>query len=108
ILAAWKAIWEAFDVLVTPTSPVAATPFGAATASIDGEEHPLVRLYLDHTLPFNLTGQPALSLPCGFTAANLPVGLQLVRRPFDEALLLRVAHAYEGETKWYERTPPVD
>jgi aspartyl-tRNA(Asn)/glutamyl-tRNA(Gln) amidotransferase subunit A len=107
ILAEWQTLWERFDVLVTPTSPIAATSFGAATALIDGQQHPLVRLYLDHTLPFNLTGQPALSVPCGFTQTGLPIGLQLVGRPFDEALLLRVAHAYERETPWHMQRPPV-
>jgi aspartyl-tRNA(Asn)/glutamyl-tRNA(Gln) amidotransferase subunit A len=78
------------------------------SAILNGVDHPLVRLYLDHTLPFNLTGQPALSVPCGFTSARLPVGLQFVGRPFDEALLLRLGHAYEGVTQWHERTPPVE
>lgn len=108
ILADWKALWQEFDVLVLPTSPIAATPFDAATAVIDGKEHLLLHLYLDQTLPFNLTGQPALSLPCGFTATKLPIGLQLVGRPFDEALLLRVAHAYERETPWHTACPPGD
>jgi aspartyl-tRNA(Asn)/glutamyl-tRNA(Gln) amidotransferase subunit A len=58
-----------------------------------------------NTFPFNLTGLPAISLPCGFTD-GLPIGLQLVGRPFDEATVLRVAHAYEQATDWHTRRPP--
>jgi aspartyl-tRNA(Asn)/glutamyl-tRNA(Gln) amidotransferase subunit A len=106
IIADVRAIWKGFDLLVTPTSPIAATPIGATTVRLAGADRPLVRAYLDHTLPFNLTGQPALSVPCGFTPAGLPVGLQLVGRPFDEALLLRVGAAYEAATAWHTRRPP--
>ena len=52
-------------------------------------------LFLDLTLPFNLTGQPAISVPCGFTRSGLPIGLQLVGRPYDEATLFRAGAAYE-------------
>ncbi len=57
------------------------------------------------TGPFNATGLPAISLPCGFDADGLPVGLQLAGRPFDEALVLRAAHAYEQATDWHRGTP---
>jgi Asp-tRNA(Asn)/Glu-tRNA(Gln) amidotransferase A subunit family amidase len=73
---------------------------------LGGKERPLLRVFLDQTLPFNLTGQPALSVHCGFTRAGLPVGLQLVGRPFEEALLLRVGAAFESETRWYKKAPP--
>jgi Asp-tRNA(Asn)/Glu-tRNA(Gln) amidotransferase A subunit family amidase len=59
------------------------------------------------TRPFNLSGHPALTLPCGATAAGLPVGMQLAGRAFDEATLLRIAHAYEESTRWHTRRPPV-
>jgi aspartyl-tRNA(Asn)/glutamyl-tRNA(Gln) amidotransferase subunit A len=55
---------------------------------------------------FNTIGLPALSLPCGFTAAGLPLALQIVGRPFDEATVLRVGHAYEQATDWHRRRPP--
>lgn len=105
IIADYRALWQSFDVLVTPTSPVAATPIGDTTVRLAGKDQPLVRVFLDQTLPFNLTGQPALSLPCGFTRAGLPVGLQLVGRPFEEDLLLRAGAAYERETNWHRRVP---
>ncbi len=57
------------------------------------------------TRPFNLTGLPALSLPCGFDS-GLPIGLQIVGRPFEEGTVLRAAHAYEEATEWHERRPP--
>jgi aspartyl-tRNA(Asn)/glutamyl-tRNA(Gln) amidotransferase subunit A len=57
------------------------------------------------TNPFNLTGLPALSVPCGFTAGDLPAGLQIVAPALDEALCFRVAYAYEQATAWHERRP---
>jgi amidase len=54
----------------------------------------------------SLTGLPAISVPCGFTRAGLPIGLQLAAGPWRESLLLRAARAYERETKWSERRPP--
>ncbi len=106
-IAAYREVWKSFDVLITPTSPIAAPPIGATTARLGDREIPLVRAFLDLTLPFNLTGQPALSVPCGFTKAGLPIGLQLVGRPFDEATLFRAAAAYEAATDWHLRTPPI-
>jgi hypothetical protein len=63
------------------------------------------RALFERAYPWNLTGLPALSVPCGF-ADGLPVGLQLVGRPFDEASVLRVGHAYQEATRWHERHPP--
>jgi aspartyl-tRNA(Asn)/glutamyl-tRNA(Gln) amidotransferase subunit A len=57
------------------------------------------------TAPFNIAGLPALSLPCGFTSGGMPIGLQIVGRPFDEATVLRVGHAYEQATDWHRRRP---
>jgi aspartyl-tRNA(Asn)/glutamyl-tRNA(Gln) amidotransferase subunit A len=57
------------------------------------------------THPFNLTGLPAISLPCGFTPDHLPVGLQIAARPFEESTALRAAHAYEQATDWHRRRP---
>ena len=60
-----------------------------------------------YTSPFNVAGVPALSINCGFTSDGLPVGLQLVGRPFDEPTVLRAAYAYEQTTEWHTRRPPV-
>jgi aspartyl-tRNA(Asn)/glutamyl-tRNA(Gln) amidotransferase subunit A len=58
------------------------------------------------TLPFNFTGFPAISIPCGFSKAGLPIGMQLVGRPFTESVLLRVAQQYQQESDWHQRLPP--
>jgi Asp-tRNA(Asn)/Glu-tRNA(Gln) amidotransferase A subunit family amidase len=58
-------------------------------------------------MPFNVLGLPAISVPCGFTAGGLPVGLQIAGRAFDEAGILRVAQAYEQATTWHRRRPPL-
>jgi aspartyl-tRNA(Asn)/glutamyl-tRNA(Gln) amidotransferase subunit A len=60
---------------------------------------------IPYTLPWNRTGQPALSVPCGFTPSGLPAGLQVVGRPFDEATVLQVGYAYERATGWHEARP---
>jgi aspartyl-tRNA(Asn)/glutamyl-tRNA(Gln) amidotransferase subunit A len=57
------------------------------------------------TRPFNLTGHPACALPCGFTGAGLPIGMQIVGRPFDEATVLRAADAFQRATGWHTRQP---
>jgi len=90
------------DVIVTPTSPTAAFRIG------EKADDPL-QMYLSDifTISINLAGIPALSMPCGLTRANLPVGLQLLGKPFDEATLLRAAYAYEQETEWHRRRAPV-
>jgi aspartyl-tRNA(Asn)/glutamyl-tRNA(Gln) amidotransferase subunit A len=59
------------------------------------------------TVSANLAGLPAVSIPCGFTSEQLPVGLQLTGRRFDEATVLRVADAYERETAWANQHPPI-
>jgi aspartyl-tRNA(Asn)/glutamyl-tRNA(Gln) amidotransferase subunit A len=64
-----------------------------------------VRAYLDLTLPFNFSGHPALSAPCGFSDDGLPIGMQIVGKPFDEATILRVAHQYQQVTDWHTRLP---
>jgi aspartyl-tRNA(Asn)/glutamyl-tRNA(Gln) amidotransferase subunit A len=61
--------------------------------------------WIAFTFPFNFTGQPAMSIPCGFTAAGLPVGLQIVGRRFDEATVLRLAAAFERAHPWRDKHP---
>jgi aspartyl-tRNA(Asn)/glutamyl-tRNA(Gln) amidotransferase subunit A len=61
----------------------------------------------DYTRPFNYLGLPAVSLPCGFDANGLPVGLQIAGRPFAEARILRVADAYQRDTDWHRQRPSV-
>jgi len=91
--------FERVDLIVCPTTPNVAFKLGE-------KEDPL-QMYLNDvfTIPANLAGLPALSLPCGFTLGGLPIGLQLIGKPFDEATLLRVAHAYEQAAPWRGRRP---
>jgi aspartyl-tRNA(Asn)/glutamyl-tRNA(Gln) amidotransferase subunit A len=88
------------DVIVGPTAPTAAFPIGAKS------DDP-VQMYLNDifTIAANLTGAPALSIPCGFTADGLPIGLHLQGNYFDEARLLDVAHRYQQATDWHARAP---
>jgi aspartyl-tRNA(Asn)/glutamyl-tRNA(Gln) amidotransferase subunit A len=85
--------------LITPTTPVAA-PFIQGPDAVEQ-----ARLLTRFTAPFNLSGLPALSVPCGFTATGLPIGLQLVARPWAEAALLSAGQAYEQATEWHTRRP---
>jgi aspartyl-tRNA(Asn)/glutamyl-tRNA(Gln) amidotransferase subunit A len=66
-----------------------------------------LQMYLSdiYTIPVNLAGTCAMSLPCGFSTDERPIGLQLIGKPFDEATLLRTAHAYEQATQWHKRKP---
>jgi aspartyl-tRNA(Asn)/glutamyl-tRNA(Gln) amidotransferase subunit A len=94
------------DALVTPTTPVPATLIGQDMVSFAGAEEPVIFAMIRCTFPFNVTRLPALSVPCGFTRGNLPIGLQIAGRPFDEATVLRIGHAYQTATDWHKRQPP--
>jgi aspartyl-tRNA(Asn)/glutamyl-tRNA(Gln) amidotransferase subunit A len=98
---------ERFDVLVAPGVPIVATAVGQTDVTI-GKETTDVRSALTRfTRHFNLSGHPVCSVPCGFSAAGLPIGLQIIGRAFDEATVLRVADAYQRATDWHTRRPPL-
>ena len=96
---------EAFkevDLIVTPVTPTPAFKLG------EKSEDPL-QMYLSDifTISVNLAGVPAISIPCGFSKAGLPIGLQIIGRPFEEDTLLRAAHAYEQATSWRTKKPNI-
>jgi aspartyl-tRNA(Asn)/glutamyl-tRNA(Gln) amidotransferase subunit A len=97
---AFHALFSDVDVIVT------ASAMDPACRIDDAEE--LDRTYARQArAPFNVTGSPALSVPIGFSRAGLPLGMQIVGKPFSEALIYRVAHAYEQATPWGEKHPPL-
>ncbi len=90
------------DAIVTPVAPTTAFRLGEKTAD------PLTMYLSDiFTIAVNLAGLPALSVPCGFDNANMPIGLQLIGKPFAEERLLQIAHAYEQSTAWHQQRPPL-
>lgn len=91
--------FEDYDLLLTPTTPITAPPLEGPNAVEQA------RILTSFTAPFNLSGLPALSIPCGFSSQGLPVGLQLIARPWAEAKLLRAAEAYQNATDWHLREP---
>jgi aspartyl-tRNA(Asn)/glutamyl-tRNA(Gln) amidotransferase subunit A len=91
-----------YDLLVTPTSPVTAPALAELQANPDDLRRRELIL-LRNTRPFNVLGLPAVSVPCGFTRAGLPIGLQIAGAPGDDARVLQLAHAYERATKWHKR-----
>jgi aspartyl-tRNA(Asn)/glutamyl-tRNA(Gln) amidotransferase subunit A len=105
----WRELFDDIDILIAPTVPVAAMDAGKPeVAWPDGVVEGPVEAYIRFTAPANLTGLPALSVPCGFTTAGLPIGLQVVGRPFDEATVLRVGHAYQSAVDWPSWPPRFD
>jgi aspartyl-tRNA(Asn)/glutamyl-tRNA(Gln) amidotransferase subunit A len=104
-----RALLADLDALAMPTLPIVAPRVDALERRIrmgDQDNTPGYAL-LRNTFPFDLTGQPALALPCGFTSAGLPVSLQLAAGHFNEPALLRLGHAYQRVTDWHERVPPL-
>jgi aspartyl-tRNA(Asn)/glutamyl-tRNA(Gln) amidotransferase subunit A len=97
----FEQFFDEFDLLLTATTPIAAPPLEGPDAVEQAST--LTRF----TSPFNLTGLPAISLPCGFTGLGLPIGLQIIIRPWGEAALLRAANAYQGATEWHLRKPDI-
>jgi aspartyl-tRNA(Asn)/glutamyl-tRNA(Gln) amidotransferase subunit A len=98
-------VLEKVDVLVTPTLPVVPPRIAEKKLKIGRRREPVRSILLRFTRPGNLTGLPAISLPCGFTPDRIPIGMQILGRRFDEATLLRVAQAYEQATPWHQIFP---
>ena len=98
-----------FDLLLAPTSPHPAPAIASHTAPVTSKEEAAKRFFArrSYTTPASLAGVPAISVPCGFTAGGLPIGLQLIGRPFAEAALLRAAHAWEMAAGLAARRPPL-
>jgi aspartyl-tRNA(Asn)/glutamyl-tRNA(Gln) amidotransferase subunit A len=102
----FDAAFENYDALVAPVSPTPAFKIGEKV------DDPL-QMYLSDvcTIPVNIAGLPGISVPCGFATAadgaRLPIGLQVIAKPFDEATMFRVAHAYEQAAGWQRERPPV-
>ena len=96
----FSAAFEQCDVILSPTAPTTAFKLGEKTADP-------VEMYLSdiYTIAVNLAGLPGMSLPCGFDAQGLPIGLQLIGNYFDEARMLGVAHQYQLATDWHARAP---
>lgn len=93
--------FEKYDYILLPTVPITA-PLIEGNDAVE-QARRLTRF----TAPFNLTGLPAISIPCGFSKETLPIGLQIVGKAWNEAGVLRAAHAYERETNWRMRRPPI-
>jgi aspartyl-tRNA(Asn)/glutamyl-tRNA(Gln) amidotransferase subunit A len=93
--------FEKYDALVTPTSPT--VPFKIGEKADDP-----MQMYLSDvcTLPINIAGLPAISIPAGF-ADGLPIGMQIIAKPFAEETLLKIAHAYQQATDWHKKKPKI-
>jgi amidase len=100
-----RGAFEHIDVLACPSSFMAAPP--ADVIDPFGPFNPDIAPFMRFTSPFNFSGSPTLSVPCGFTAGGLPHSLQLVGRHGEEALLCRIGHVYEQATEWHRRRPPL-
>jgi aspartyl-tRNA(Asn)/glutamyl-tRNA(Gln) amidotransferase subunit A len=102
-----RRLFEKFDLLMTPTTACPPFQIGldnpAEIAGVAVEPYD----WLPFTYPFNMTGHPGASVPCGFTRDTLPVGLQIVGRRFDDAVVLRAAAAFERMSPWASATPPL-
>jgi aspartyl-tRNA(Asn)/glutamyl-tRNA(Gln) amidotransferase subunit A len=103
-----QAIFTHCDVLLTPGQPVPPPLHTARSVTVAGRAFSPMTAVVSASCPFNLTGHPALTVPCGFTAAGLPLALQIVGKAFDEKTILRVGYAYEVNTPWHTQQPPLE
>jgi len=99
------AAFEEVDAILAPALPIAAPRLGEKELEIAGERETVRSALVRMNRPANFTGNPAISVPCGFTSTGLPIGLQLIGRHWSEARLLAIALAYEDATEWHKRHP---
>jgi aspartyl-tRNA(Asn)/glutamyl-tRNA(Gln) amidotransferase subunit A len=96
-----------FDAIATPTVPTVAPRLLTDRSRTPAHEAESRRTLTQFTRPFNLSGQPAVALPCGFSSDGLPISLQVIGRPLEDELVLQIGHAYQRATDWHRRRPPV-
>ena len=98
-----------FDLLITPTTPIAAFKPGWVEGGVvfpkAGKKSLSATSWMKFTYPFNLTGLPAASIPCGWTNSGLPIGMQIVGRRYDEKTVLQVSKAFEEIAPWQDKRP---
>ena len=103
IVKAFNEAFEKYDFLLGPVAPTTALEIGK------GLSDPLAMYLGDiYTVMINIAGLPSLALPCGFDGDNMPVGMQLIGRPFDEKTILAAGNAYQGETAFHLQKPSLD
>ena len=103
IVKAFNEAFEKYDFLLGPVAPTTALEIGK------GRSDPLAMYLGDiYTVMINIAGLPSLALPCGFDGDNMPVGMQLIGRPFDEKTILAAGNAYQGETVYHLQKPSLD
>ena len=102
---ALRSLFDGVDLIVTATASSAAPAFADLEESMRGRSNDWFAAV--HTGYWNLMGNPAVSVPMGFTAEKLPLGLQIAGRPFDDAAVLRAGHAYQARTSWHRGVPPL-
>ena len=106
--ALWECVQQFFtryDLLLTPTMPTTAFAAGVPPPIVVAGRPSMGFGYTPFTFPFNLTGQPAITVPCGIAADGLPVGLQIVGRRYADRTVLRAAAAFEAAQPWADRMP---
>jgi aspartyl-tRNA(Asn)/glutamyl-tRNA(Gln) amidotransferase subunit A len=106
--ANFRRAFERVDALVTPQLPIAAPRITETEVTIGGTTEGVPAALTRFTRITNLVGLPSLSVPCGFSASGLPIGLQIIGPPFGEPMVLRIGHAYERRAGWHARRPPVE
>jgi aspartyl-tRNA(Asn)/glutamyl-tRNA(Gln) amidotransferase subunit A len=100
-------LFEDVNLLATPMCAIGAPPQGASQVEVGGQAFDVLPALTRYSRVFNLTGLPSVSIPCGFTNENLPIGLQLVGALYEETTVLQAACAYEQATEWHLRRPPL-
>jgi len=107
ITAEFDSVFQDVDAILAPTLPITAPLIGEKEVSIGGKKETVRSALVRLNRPANLTGHPAMSLPCGLTRSGLPIGLQLIGPYWSEFQLLSIALAYEDATEWHKRRPPI-
>ena len=99
-----------YDALISPTNLNPPGRIEATIEKVESAEDMARKVILRRisTYPFSMANTPALSVPCGYTQSGLPVAMQIAAKPFDEAMVFRVGHAYERATEWHRRHPDLE